>query len=162
MLVAIGVGQSLRGDDAVGPVVVEAWAAQYPETAQGPRIRVELCSLPGLALLDFLSGCEMAILVDAVLGGPSVVPGSLLLFNPEELEAFTPASGSAHGWGVAETLKLAKALKREDIPSKIKVLGIAAAQVELGAEMSPEVREAIPAAVDKMQEIIVEMLVGEV
>jgi hydrogenase maturation protease len=160
MLVAVGVGQSLRGDDGVGPVVVEAWAAKYPETAQDPRVRIELCNLPGLALLDFLSGCEMAVLVDAVLGGPSVVPGSLLLFNSEELEAFSPAAGTAHGWGVAETLKLAKALQREDIPSRIKVLGIAAAQVELGAEMSPEVREAIPAAVEKMQEIVVEMIGG--
>jgi hydrogenase maturation protease len=100
----------------------------------------------------------MAVLVDAVLGGPGVEPGSLLLFNPEELESFTSAAGSAHGWGVAETLKLAKALKREDIPSKLKVLGIAAAQVDLGAEMSPEVKGAVPAAVEKLQEIVVEML----
>ena len=53
-----------------------------------------------------------------------------------------------------------EALNREDIPSKIKILGIAAAQVELGSEMSPDVREAVPAAVEKLQEMVVEMLEG--
>jgi len=160
MLVAIGLGQSLRADDGVGPKVVEAWAAMYPETARDPRLDVKLCALPGLALLDFLSGFEMAILVDAVLGGPCVVPGSLLLFNPEDLESFSSAAGSAHGWGVAETLKLAETLGRDDIPKQIRILGIAAAQVDLGLEMSPEVRAAIPAAVEKLQELVVEMLDG--
>ena len=158
MLVAIGIGQSLRADDGVGPMVVEAWAAMYPETAQDPRLEVKLCALPGLALLDFLSGFEMAILVDAVLGGPSVVPGSLLLLNPEELEAFTPAAGSAHGWGVAETLKLAETLGRDDIPEHIRILGIAVSTVELGLEMSPEVKDVIPTAAEKLHEIVAEML----
>ena len=158
MLVAIGIGQSLRADDGVGPMVVEAWAAMYPETAQDPRLDVKLCALPGLALLDFLSGFEMAILVDAVLGGPSVVPGSLLLFNPQDLGSFSPAAGSAHGWGVAESLKLAEALGRDDLPEQIRILGIAVSQVGLGAEMSPEVKAVIPTAAGKLQELVVEML----
>jgi hydrogenase maturation protease len=158
MLVVIGVGQTLRGDDSVGPVVVEAWTEKYPQTAQDPRVTVEVCNLPGLGLLDFLIGLEKAILVDAVLGGPSVSPGSLLHFCPSDLESFSPASGSAHGWGVAETLKLAETLQMEDIPEQINILGIAAAQVELGAEMSPEVENAIPAAVEKLQEMVVELL----
>jgi hydrogenase maturation protease len=158
MLVVIGVGQTLRGDDSVGPVVVQEWTEKYPETAQDPRVTVEVCDLPGLVLLDFLIGLEKAILVDAVLGGPSVTPGSLLRFNPSDLESFSPASGSAHGWGVAETLKLAETLQMEGIPEQISILGIAAAQVELGAEMSPDVKKAIPAAVDKLQEMAVEML----
>jgi hydrogenase maturation protease len=158
MLVAIGVGQSLRGDDGVGPEILQAWAALYPELSQDPRISVELCAVPGLALLDFLSGFEMAILVDAVLGGPSVVPGSLLLFNPEDLKTFSSPAGSAHGWGVAETLKLAETLGREDIPKNINILGIAVDQFELGAEMSSKVKAAIPAAVEKLQAMVVEML----
>lgn len=160
MLIVIGVGQTLRGDDSVGPVVVQEWAKTYPETAQDPRVSVEVCNLPGLALLDYLIGFEKAILVDAVLGGPSVTPGSLLLFNPADLESFSPASGSAHGWGVAETLKLAETLQMEGIPEQLNILGIAAAQVELGKEMSPKVRDAIPAAVDKLQEMVVKVLAG--
>ena len=158
MLVAIGIGQSLRADDGVGPMVVEAWAAMYPETAQDPRLDVKLCALPGLALLDFLSGFEMAILVDAVLGGPNIEPGSLLLFNPKDLETFSSGAGSAHGWGVAETLKLAETLGRDDLPKQIRIIGIAAVQLDLGLEMSPEVQSAIPAAVEKLQKIVMEML----
>jgi hydrogenase maturation protease len=158
MLAAIGVGQRFCGDDAVGPVVLEQWAARYPETAEDPRIHMEHCTLPGLTLLDILSGYELAVLVDAVLGGPSVEPGSLLLFNAEEIEGYQLATGAEPDWGVAETLKLARVLYREEIPTRIKVLGIAAAQVELGSVMSLDVLDALPAAVEKLQEIVVEML----
>jgi hydrogenase maturation protease len=158
MLAAIGVGQRFCGDDAVGPVVLEQWAAKFPETAEDPRIHVEHCTLPGLTLLDMLSGYELAVLVDAVLGGPSVVPGSLLVLNADELEEFILEGGMAAGCGIVETLKLARALYRGEVPSKIKVLGIAAAQVELGSVMSLEVLDALPKAVEKLQEIVVEML----
>lgn len=160
MLVVIGVGQSLRGDDGVGLVVVEEWTERFVETAQNKFIRVELCSLPGLGLLDVLSGNQMAILVDAVWGGAGIEPGSLLVINPQELESFSSQAGSAHGWGVAETLKLAETLKREDLPKRIMILGIAVNHVEIGTEMSAEVKFAIPAAVEKLEEMV-ETLLGE-
>ncbi len=157
-LVIIGIGQTMRGDDAVGVAVVEAWAAKYPQHASHPQVATVLLRLPGLALLDHISRYELAILVDAVLGGPDVTPGSLLNLKPEDLASFTGGLGAAHGWGVAETLELARTLGRDDIPEEIKILGIGGIQVELGAGLSPEVEAAMPEAVETLDRMVMDFL----
>ncbi|MBN2045634.1 MAG: hydrogenase maturation protease [Anaerolineales bacterium] len=159
-LIIIGIGQELRGDDAVGIAVVREWAVEYPKKLASPQIEVDFLPLPGLALLDHISGFETAILVDAVLGGPGVRPGSLLNLSPEDLVSFTRGTGSAHGWGVAESLRLGRTLKQEDLPEKIIILGIGGKQVDLGAKISPEVAEAIPEAVQMLDHVVEEILRG--
>ena len=47
---------------------MQAWQAQYPQTASHPEVRVEIAELPGLELLDLLSGADYALIVDAIKG----------------------------------------------------------------------------------------------
>ena len=150
----IGIGQMMRGDDAVGLWVVDAWAEKYHQTAANPLVSVDYQSLPGLALLDQMSGCQQVILVDAVLEGPGLMPGVPLQLAPEDLASFTRGTGSAHGWGVAESLRLAETLGRKDIPEEIIILGIGGAQVDLGADLSPEVAAGIPEAVEALNQLV--------
>ena len=65
-IIVIGIGQSLRGDDAVGPKAVRQWQESFPETASRPEVRVETLELPGLDLLTYLDGMDDAVLVDAI------------------------------------------------------------------------------------------------
>lgn len=153
-IIIIGIGQTLRGDDAAGVTVVETWAAQHTERLASSQVDAVQLPLPGLSLLDRISGYEYAILVDAVLGGPGVSPGSLLFLSPQDLSAFTRGAGSAHGWGVAESLKLAETLGREDMPKEIDILGIGGKQVEVGAPLSPEVAAALPEAVTALDQLV--------
>lgn len=147
-VVVCGLGQTLRGDDAAGLIVVRRWQAQYPQTARHPRVTVHLLELPGFALLGMLEGAESALLVDvAVSGAP---PGTLHWVQPDRLEAFAAGSTSAHGWGVAETLRLARALRRP-LPSRLDVLAIEAADFNLGAALSPEVEAVLPDAVEAVE-----------
>jgi hydrogenase maturation protease len=134
--------------------VVETWATQYPERLASSQVDTVQLPLPGLSLLDRISGYEYAILVDAVLGGPGVSPGSLLFLSPQDLPAFSRGAGSAHGWGVAESLKLADTLGREDMPEEIVILGIGGKQVEVGKLLSPEVAAALPEAVTALDQLI--------
>ena len=158
-LIIIGIGQELRGDDAVGISVVRRWAAEFRRKLVSPQIELDLLPLPGLSLLDQMAGFDTAILVDAVLGGPGVTPGTLFNLSPDDLADFQRGTGSAHGWGVAESLRLGRTLKQEGLPDKIIILGIGGKQVEIGAEISPEVAEAIPAAVKRLDELVDENLV---
>lgn len=135
-ILVLGLGQTLRGDDAAGPQAVRLWQAQYPQTAE--RIRVEIAELPGLSLLNLLEGMEAAVIVDA-LRAPST-PGKVLRIGPEELAAFTPDSHSAHGWGVAETLHLGRSLYPALKACRVTLLGIVGGQFDMGAGLSPEVR----------------------
>ncbi len=107
-IAVIGIGQSLRGDDAAGLEAVRQWQEKYPETANRPEVRVEASELPGLGLIDLLDDMDAAVIVDAVKS--SAKPGTIHRISPDELSAFTSDAQSAHGWGVAETLQLGREL----------------------------------------------------
>lgn len=155
-IVLLGVGQSFRGDDGIGILAVEHWQEAYPETAELLDLRVETLELPGLALLDALAGAEKAILVDAVQSENPV--GTLHWLTEKELLSFSPDSQSAHGWGVAETLKLGRQLGREDMPDVIMVLGVEAEQFEIGAGLSESIRKRLPKILKVIQRNVSEMI----
>jgi hydrogenase maturation protease len=146
-LLVIGIGQSLRGDDAAGLEAVRLWQSTHPQTAE--KVNVILSELPGLGLIDLLDGMDTAILVDAVHGEAEA--GMIHHIRLEKLEAFTPGSASAHGWGVAETLELARKLypQLEDFP--IALIGIEAASLEMGAGLSPQVQAALAGAAEMIE-----------
>ena len=136
----IGIGQSLRGDDAAGLEAIHQWQETFPETANRPEVRIEACELPGLTLIDLLNDVDAALLVDAVQS--SARPGTIHRLNEEELASFTSSSKSAHGWGIAETLRMRSQLT--DMKITIRIIGVEAEQMELGAGLSKAVAEALP------------------
>lgn len=150
----IGIGQSLRGDDAAGLEAVRRWKEKFPETAGRPEVQIEASELPGLALLDILNEVDGAILVDAVQS--SARPGTVHRLGEMELESFTSDSKSAHGWGVAETLRLRKQLT--DAKAKVRIIGVEAKQTELGAGLSEALQEAMPNVIDALEEEINNLL----
>jgi len=100
--------------------------------------------LPGLALLDMLDGVESAIIVDAVQAGAP--PGTIHHVAAEQLESFASSSKSAHGWGVAETLRLGFSLVPKLKDTEVCVIGIEAEQYTTGGGFSRAVKEALPRA----------------
>ena len=65
----VGIGHSLRGDDAAGIEAVRAWQKDYPTTAGDPRVQVEFVESPGIELISTFDGAEAVLLVDAVRSG---------------------------------------------------------------------------------------------
>lgn len=143
----IGIGQSLRGDDAAGLEAVRRWQEKFPETANGLEVRVEACELPGLALIDLLNDFDAAILVDAVQSAGN--PGTIHRLDESDLASFASGSRSAHGWGVAETLHIRNQLT--DVEVYIRIIGIEAEQMELGALLSKSVEDAMPDLCDVIE-----------
>jgi hydrogenase maturation protease len=138
----IGIGQSLRGDDAAGLAAVRLWQEKYQVNMERPYLQVELSELPGLGLLNLLEGTRIAILVDAVHSDAKA--GTIHLLSNDQLEAFTEGAGSAHGWGVAETLSLGQKLMPSTMPGKLLLIGIEAGDLSLGESLSREVELALP------------------
>jgi hydrogenase maturation protease len=155
-IAVIGVGQSLRGDDAVGLVAVRQWRKKYPETANRSDIRVDVSELPGLALLDLLDGSEAAILVDAVKGYS--VPGTIHYLRSEQLSSFTSDAKSAHGWGVADTLRLDQILNPSRYIIPIQLIGVEIEQIQMGIELSKTVEQALPRVCEAIQNEIQTLL----
>lgn len=133
----IGVGQSLRGDDVAGLLAVRHWQETCQARHGFPNVQVELVESPGAGLLSLLEGSRFAILVDAVHG--NAAPGTVQVLNENQLESFQPGSGSAHGWGVAETISLGRQLMPSDMPDKLLIIGIEVGKLNLGEGLSSEV-----------------------
>ena len=146
-ILILGIGQSLRGDDAAGLEAVQLWQAQHPDSAA--QVQVELSELPGLALLDLLEGMDAAVLVDAVQSSASA--GTVICLGPDELASFTPDAGSAHGWSVAETLQLGRLLVPSLANCRVTLIGIAGGQFSMGAGLSPKVRAALEKVADMVE-----------
>jgi hydrogenase maturation protease len=155
-IVVIGIGQSLRGDDAAGPQAVRQWQVSFPETANRPEVRVETLELPGLDLLDYLDGMDAAVLVDAVQS--PALSGTLHRLRLKDAFSFTPDARSAHGWGVAETLQLGRALYPSLAECRLILIGLTGKDFELGAKLTPEVEVALPQAAEMIHREVSRLL----
>lgn len=130
--VVVGVGNELRGDDAVGLHVVRALA--------GLDATIVECEGEPVGLIDSWAGHERAILVDATQSGAE--PGTVRRVPaddgplPPELQR-----SSTHLLGVAEAVELARALGR--LPAHTIVYGIEGACFDTGAPLSAEVEQMV-------------------
>ena len=155
-IVVIGLGQSLRGDDAAGLEAVRQWQESFPETASRPEVRVETSEVPGLELLDLFGDAEAVVLIDAVQS--SSTPGTIHRVVPEDLSTFASDSKSAHGWGVAETLKIGRMVNPALGRIYVRLLGIEMEQIETGKGLSESVQKAIPLACKAIQDEVQTLL----
>ncbi len=154
----IGIGQTLRGDDAAGIEAVHRWQDAYPLTASRPEVAVQCSELPGLGLLDMLEGFDAALIIDAVQ--TAAAPGTILWLSPGDLESFTRGSKSAHGWGIAETLQLARQVDPSRLPPHVRLLGIVAQHMDIGEYLSAPLQEALPAISEAIEAEVQRMLIG--
>jgi len=146
-IVILGIGQSLRSDDGAGLGAVHRWKETFPLTANNALLTASETELPGLELLNLLEGFDAAILVDAVQS--TAKPGTIHKLREADILGFSETHQSAHGWGVAETLQLARRLNI-DLPRNILLIGIEGENFSPGISLS----QSICAALDEVAQVI--------
>jgi hydrogenase maturation protease len=138
-VVVIGVGNALRGDDGAGLEVVRGLAPR----ALAEAIEVREQEGEALGLLEQWEGAAAAVLVDAVHSGAPAGTIRRVDASSEPIPAALAGSSSTHAVGVGEAVELARALGR--LPPATILYGIEGARFDTGSEISPAVREVIPA-----------------
>ena len=139
----VGLGSVDRGDDAVGVLVVR-------QVADVPGVDVVEVSDPS-RLVDLGAGRDVMVLVDAVSSGSA--PGTVhVLEVGEEALPIRSAAASTHWVGLDEVIELARVL--DMLPVRVVLVGIEAGSLERGSELTAPVREAVPAAITAVLELL--------
>ena len=156
VVLVLGLGNPLRGDDGVGPRVIEELQDRgLPEAVQTLDV-----GTGGLDLLHVMEGWERIIIIDAAeLSGAKhltpgqPVPGRFVRFTPDQVHLIEATEQfSFHHAGLAEVLALARALDRPLPP--IVVFGVQPGDTGWGQGLSPEVEAGLPALTDAILEEI--------
>jgi hydrogenase maturation protease len=148
----IALGSPHGGDDEL--------ALRLAEQLRGDDIEVIAAGRPGPGLVDLLDTRRPILLLDVVRS--AAAPGTIYRVElgrlPEAAAAREPLS--SHGFGPAEALKLARALGRALPPGEF--VGIEGASFEVGAPVSPALREAFGAFAAAAREALARLCSREV
>ncbi len=140
----IGIGNPLRGDDAIGLLV----ARRVRELADPDVEVIELEGEPA-RLIDAWEGAGFAVVVDAVRSG---APGGTVM-RIDATSDRVPESVSAsstHALGLGDAVEIARALDR--MPRHLVIYGIEGAEFGAGGDLSP----AVAAVVDSVAEAVLD------
>ncbi len=139
-VLVVGVGHRDRGDDGAGPALADAVAALAP-----PGVDAFVTEGNLVGLLDVWAGRTRVVVVDATASG--ALPGTVRELDPAGPFRHTAAT-SSHGFGLAETLALARALGR--LPPEVRLFGIEGACYDIGAPLSDPVAAAVRGLAERL------------
>jgi hydrogenase maturation protease len=149
----LGVGNPLMADEGVGPEVIAAL-----KNLGVPRgVELEDVGSAGMSLLHIIRDYDAAIVVDAAdFGGE---PGEVRAFRPDEVSSVKQMRReSLHEADLLQVVELSRTLG--ELPDPFYMVGVQFSLVEMGREMTSEVRGAIPVAVKTVMDLVENILAG--
>lgn len=135
----LGLGNSLRGDDGVGPAVIEK-LRNHPDLL--PNVDLIDGGTGGLETVVYLQNRHKVIIIDAA--DVDCPPGTWRRFTLAEAQLLMDAAqmrGTLHTVGLAEALTLAEAL--DIMPETLIIFGVQPEHVDWVEGLSTAVAECI-------------------
>lgn len=141
----LGIGNPLMCDDGVGITLLEELMAldleQEVEFVDGGTI--------GMSLLPLVLDADSLLVLDAISDS---IPGTVIHLGGDQLPRLLRMKLSPHQVGLLDVLAGARLLGAE--PSRIAVVGIAPACVDMRLGLSPEVKAAVPQALQLARRVL--------
>ena len=151
MILVIGLGNPILGDDGVGWRVAERVEASIDNH---PEVEFDFLSVGGLSLMERMIDFPNVILIDSIVTGKYQL-GTVLTCLLDELPSNTISHlSSAHDTTIQDALKMGTSMGA-NLPENIYVVAIESQNVyDFSEELSPRVGAAVPAAVQKVTDLI--------
>jgi len=143
-IVILGVGNLLLSDEGVGVHVAhELMKLELP-----PEVSVVEGGTDGFRLLNVITEADRVIVIDAVRSGAD--PGSVYRFDVNDVRSVPPGfMTSVHQVGILEVIELSGLIGKTP---RTTVIGVEPRSLEMGMELSPEVKEKIPRIIELVLE----------
>lgn len=143
--VVIGCGNLLRGDDAIGPVLVR----RLLERGLPGGMEVADGGTSGMDVAFRMRGARLVVLVDAATTGGE--PGTLYRLAGSDIETLPPLEGiNLHAFRWDHALAFARWMLKDEYPDEVVVYLIEAASFELGAPLSAPAEAAVDRLVERL------------
>lgn len=149
-LLVLGLGNDILGDDAIGLVALREIKKRFPRNVDFVE-----AAISGFEIMEILEGYGSVLLLDAVVTKANR-PGTIMELSREQFEKVVAIS--PHYMGLPEIFRYAETMKM-NFPKKIRILAVEIEPpYEIKEGLSEPVRIAVPAYLDKAEEIITELL----
>lgn len=142
-VLVVGCGNLLRGDDGVGPILVRhLWERGMPD-----GLRLVDGGTAGMDVAFQMRGAQRVVIVDASATGAA--PGTIYRVPGAELAELPPLQGlHTHSFRWDHAIAFARWALADDCPADITVFLIEAANVAVGADLSPQVTAAMEQVIE--------------
>jgi hydrogenase maturation protease len=138
----LGIGNDILGDDGVGIHIVREVARRI----RAVDVTVEETAAAGLSLLETIKGYDRLIIADAILTEETQV-GKIHRLALKDLVK-TNGSITPHDAALRTTLEIGNSLFPGEMPADVVIFAVETHSVaDIGSEMTPAVRAAVPEAV---------------
>ena len=148
----LGIGNDIMGDDGVGIHIAREAAGRIISV----NVTVEETGAGGLSLLERIRGYDRLIIADAILTEQTEV-GKIHRLTLKDLVQ-TNDSITPHDAALRTTLEIGNSLFPGEMPADVVIFAVETHSVEdIGSEMTPAVRAAVP----KVVKMIIEEIEGK-
>ena len=132
----IGLGNRLRGDDAIGPIVIE----EIENLEAGRYLQLIDAGADSFTVLEHLLDEEPLVIVDCARMGKSA--GEIAVFNGDE-DKFNISENaiSLHGFSLAETISIAKGTGEP--MAEYTIIGIEPESIEFNEPLSTTLKNSL-------------------
>jgi hydrogenase maturation protease len=136
MLKVIGLGNILRGDDGVGPFIIEKLHKSYMS------LPIQLCDVGSDAfmILDHLLGEDPVVIIDCAKMGKN--PGTVQKIVANDTDLLPLNVGmSLHGFSLAEIWQIARSM---GAGGELAIIGVEPERINFNSGLSEVVKKSIP------------------
>ncbi|NHK32082.1 MAG: hydrogenase maturation protease [Asgard group archaeon] len=151
----IGLGNITRMDDGVAIHVIR----ELEELDLPQQVKVSDFGIGGVDVPLHLDRWKYGLIIDAIKSD-NLKPGDVIEFDvSEDLLPDVQGLSSTHGFDVITALKLAYSIDDLSLPEKIILIGVQIKKIDgFGIELTTQVKNAIPIVINRIKEIISELV----
>ena len=136
MLNVIGLGNFLKGDDAIGPIVIEKLSNSFDET----ELNLIDAGADAILVLDYLIGKDPVVIIDCAKMGKK--PGEVVEFDVTEVNIGQVDNiFSLHGFSFGDVYKMATQMGPV---APCKIIAVEPKHINFNENLSNEVEASIP------------------
>lgn len=148
----LGVGNTLKGDDGIGVVLLN----RLRESDLPGEVEFYEVGTSGMNILHHLKDLDAAVIIDAIRSKGE--PGDSVFFSPDDVDNDLEVRGT-HDANLLEAIELSETMGER--PDRVVIMGIIPKNMEINEDLSSPLQDRLPELEDELREKVLLLLENE-